>query len=100
MKEKIQERNFHTAGLNELVNTEDSDGNVAGFWLGLWHGIIAPFTFVISLFKEDMGVYEVHNNGKWYNFGFILGLMIIFGGNGNVNVNKTAVSPRNDLSIE
>jgi hypothetical protein len=25
-------------------------------------------------------MYEVHNNGGWYNFGFILGMSIIFGG--------------------
>jgi hypothetical protein len=24
--------------------------NPAGFWLGLWHGIICPITFIISLF--------------------------------------------------
>ncbi len=76
MKEK-----FTTAGPNELLNLENEQGRVAGFWRGLWHGLIAPFTFLISLFKENVGIYETHNNGKWYNFGYILGLMIIFGGN-------------------
>lgn len=74
-------RDFKTAGPNELENIENQEGKVAGFWLGLWHGLIAPITFIISLFKEDIGVYEVHNNGRWYNFGFIFGLIIIFGGN-------------------
>ena len=72
---------FKTASPNELEKSEDPSGNVAGFWLGLWHGLIAPFAFVVSLFKEDIGIYEAHNNGRWYNFGFICGLMIIFGGN-------------------
>jgi hypothetical protein len=76
MKEKLA-----TVGPNELQNSENKDGKIAGFWRGLWHGMIAPFAFLISLFKENVGVYELHNNGKWYNFGFILGLMIIFGGN-------------------
>ena len=76
MKEK-----FTPAGANELQNSENEQGHIAGFWRGLWHGLIAPFAFFISLFKDDMGIYETHNNGKWYNFGFILGLMIIFGGN-------------------
>ena len=76
MKEK-----FAPAGPNELQNTENEDGKIAGFWQGLWHGSIAPFTFLISLFKEDIGVYELHNNGRWYNFGFIFGLMIVFSGN-------------------
>jgi hypothetical protein len=76
MKEK-----FTPAGANELQNTEDEQGQIAGFWRGLWHGLIAPFAFFISLFRENVGIYETHNNGQWYNFGFILGLMIIFGGN-------------------
>ena len=72
---------FKTATPNELENQENPAGNVAGFWLGLWHGLIAPFAFIISLFKDDIGIYEAHNNGRWYNFGFIFGLMIVFGGN-------------------
>ena len=73
--------NFRTANHNELENSEAKAGNVAGFWLGLWHGLIAPVAFVFSLFRDDVGVYEVRNNGRWYNFGFIFGLMIVFGGN-------------------
>ena len=68
------------AGANDLANTAAPDGGVAGFWLGLWHGFIALFTFIISLFTETVSVYEVHNNGGWYDFGFILGVMIFFGG--------------------
>ncbi len=52
----------------------------AGFWLGLWHGMIAPVTFVISLFSSAVGIYEVHNNGGWYDAGFLLGLSICLGG--------------------
>lgn len=76
MKEKLT-----PAGPNELENSANEKGDIAGFWRGLWHGLIAPVAFLTSLFKENVGVYEVHNNGKWYNFGFILGLMMVFGGN-------------------
>lgn len=55
-------------------------GEVAGFWKGLWHGAIALITFVISLFNDNVNIYEVNNNGGWYNFGFILGIMIFWGG--------------------
>ena len=67
-------------GYNELINTANEKGNVAGFWQGLWNGIIAPVTFIISLFNKNIQMYEVHNNGNWYNFGFILGLIVILGG--------------------
>jgi len=54
--------------------------HIAGFWLGFRHGIICPVTFLISLFNDNVNIYEVHNNGNWYNFGFVLGVSIIFGG--------------------
>ncbi len=68
------------AGPNPSVNTPDEGGKVAGFWQGLWHGFIAPFTFVISLFSKTVHVFEVHNNGNWYVFGFLLGISIWGGG--------------------
>jgi hypothetical protein len=52
----------------------------AGFWLGVWHGAIAPVTFVISLFSSKIDPYEVHNNGGWYHLGFLLGLSMCLGG--------------------
>jgi hypothetical protein len=70
------------AGPNEMVDTPDEEGKVAGFWQGLWQGIISPITFVISLFSDTVHVYEVHNNGNWYNFGFLFGASLIFGGSG------------------
>ena len=69
-------------GANPELGTVPEGGDVAGFWLGLWHGFIAPVPFVISLFTDDVNLYEVHNNGNWYDFGFVLGAGILFGGGG------------------
>ena len=69
-----------TAGPNSAVHTASTDGNIAGFWRGLWHGIIAPITFIISLFIKSVSFYEVHNNGGWYNLGFVLGAGMLCGG--------------------
>ncbi len=56
-------------------------GHTYGFFGGLWHGIIAPFTFVISLFSDHVAVWAVNNNGGWYTFGFLLGVGSLgFGG--------------------
>jgi len=54
----------------------------AGFLAGLWHGFILLFSFVISLFDESIKVYEVFNNGGWYNFGFLFGVMIFWRSSG------------------
>ncbi len=67
-------------GPNPEVGTAAQGGGPAGFWLGLWHGVISPFTFLISLFTPDVRIYEVHNNGAWYDFGFVLGAGILLSG--------------------
>jgi hypothetical protein len=68
---------------NQFKGTPSEHGGVAGFWLGLWQGFIAPFAFLVSLFKSNLNIYEVHNNGAWYNFGYLFGLACFFGGSGN-----------------
>ena len=45
----------------------------AGFWNGLWDGITCGVAFLCNLFGAHYGVYDVHNNGNWYDFGFVLG---------------------------
>ena len=52
----------------------------AGFWAGLWHGLIMPITFIVSLFDAGVRFYETNNNGKWYDFGFLIGVSGSFGG--------------------
>jgi hypothetical protein len=65
------------AGPNAMV---DTGPDPAGFWLGLWQGLISPITFLISLFTSEVNIYEVQNNGNWYDFGFMLGVATAFGG--------------------
>ena len=51
--------------------------------MGVWQGFIAPFVFVISLFKSGLNIYGVHNNSAWYNVGYLFGLMCFFGDGGH-----------------
>lgn len=62
----------------DVINISDCVSNdPAGFWQGLWHGFIAPFTFILSLFADEITMYAVHNTGGWYDFGFVLGAGIL-----------------------
>lgn len=61
------------AGPNSVAHLPDAQGHVAGFWQGLWNGLTLSFAFFISLVNHDVQVYEVHNNGGWYNWGFVMG---------------------------
>lgn len=69
-----------TAGVNPAVDTAGADGDIAGFWTGLWQGFIAPITFFISLFTDNVSIYEVHNSGNWYDFGFVIGAGLLLSG--------------------
>jgi hypothetical protein len=53
---------------------------VPGFWKGFWHGFIAPISFIVSLFTDDVRVYAFPNTGRWYDFGFMLGIHGFSGG--------------------
>jgi hypothetical protein len=60
------------AGSNSTY--KEPGAKAAGFLGGLWHGIIAPITFVVSLLVNGVSIYETNNNGRWYEFGFTLGI--------------------------
>ncbi len=55
-----------------------------GFWYGLWHGLILAVAFIVSLFDDTVAVYAVYNSGGWYDFGFLIGVMMVFGGGTHV----------------
>ena len=67
-----------TPGPNPMLNEEDGRGRVANVADGLWHGLIAPVTAVGSFFNPNMQMYEVHNNGREYNLGFLIGVALVF----------------------
>ena len=89
---------FKVAGADSVFNLPDAEP--AGFWAGFWHGLIAPITFVISLFNPDVRFYETNNNGGWYDFGFILGASSSLGGSATVNVNGHDDKEGEDASEE
>jgi hypothetical protein len=55
----------------------------AGFLAGLWHGLLSPLTFLVSLASPGVRICESNNSGRWYDFGFILGASAAFGGSGS-----------------
>ncbi len=57
---------------NEPVD-ECLTGQTYGFLWGIWHGIIAPISLVISLFDEEVVMFAVNNTGFFYGLGFLIG---------------------------
>ena len=54
------------------------------FVRGLIDGLVAPVSFVISLFSHTVRMYQYPNVGRWYDFGFLIGLS--FWGSGGSHV--------------
>jgi hypothetical protein len=67
-----------TPGVNPSLNEPDEEGRVSGFISGFWHGLIAPVMLVGSVFNPVIQMYEVHNNGAEYNFGYLIGVALVF----------------------
>jgi uncharacterized membrane protein len=51
----------------------------AGFWNGLWHGLISPLAFMVSIFDDEVAIYAACNKGVWYDLGFLIGIGAVLG---------------------
>jgi hypothetical protein len=49
-----------------------SVASTPGFFVGIWDGLIAPWTLLLRAFL-DIRMYAVPNSGWWYDAGFLLG---------------------------
>lgn len=51
----------------------------AGFFKGIWHGWITPISLIVSFFDSSIRIYEKHNTGWWYDFGYYMAVISGFG---------------------
>jgi hypothetical protein len=52
----------------------------AGFFSGIWHGMILIFSIIGKIFGADIGIYAEHNTGFTYWLGFVIGIGGLGGG--------------------
>jgi hypothetical protein len=52
----------------------------AGFFMGIWHGWIAPVSLIVGIFNHDIRIYDPHNTGWWYDLGYYIAIIAGFGG--------------------
>ncbi len=57
-----------------------SPSDPSGFFSGIWHGWIAPVSLIMSLFSDNIRIYEYINSGWWYDFGYYMAVISGFGG--------------------
>ena len=69
-----------------------SVADAPGFWLGLLHGMIAPFSLIASLFWE-VRIYAFPNAGGWYDLGYYLGIAGTLGGGIKITLQRGPSSP-------
>lgn len=61
--------------------TPSAAGDLPGFLTGLLHGFLMLFSLIGSLFG-DVRIYAFPNSGGWYDFGYVLGASMFWGGGG------------------
>lgn len=52
-----------------------SEYNPPGFFSGIWHGLLAPYSLVARWFMDDGAMYAVPNTGWFYDVGFLVGIV-------------------------
>lgn len=68
----------------------------AGFWAGLWQGAISVVTLIIHIFNPTVRVYEIYNTGGWYDFGFLLGVICVWGGGSHATCARSRCRKKDD----
>lgn len=68
--------------------TEAANPKPSGFFKGVWHGWIAPISLIVGFFNDTTRVYDPHNTGWWYDFGFYMAIISGFGGLSLVRRNR------------
>jgi hypothetical protein len=56
--------------------------------------MIVVIAFIVSLFDENVTTYAIYNNGGWYDFGFIIGIISVWGGSCQVKCRSAADKKR------
>lgn len=67
--------------LTACVPTNPIQGELksAGFFSGLWHGWIAPFSLLLSFLNDKYSIYQTINSGFTYDLGFYIAIISGFG---------------------
>ena len=60
----------------------------SGFFMGVWHGWIAPFSLIVGFFNDSTRIYDPFNTGWWYDFGYYMAVISGFGGLSLARKNK------------
>jgi hypothetical protein len=60
--------------------TRDDSGTPANFWWGVWQGLIVYLSFIASWLDNTVVLYQVNNNGFFYNLGYLIALSVSVGG--------------------
>lgn len=57
-----------------FAGTSANLNHIPGFFMGIWHGLVAPYTLVVRWFI-DIQMYALPNSGFGYDLGFLLGII-------------------------
>lgn len=53
-----------------------SEFNKPGFFSGIWHGLLGPYSLIARWVIHDVVMYAIPNSGWFYDFGFVIGMVV------------------------
>lgn len=56
-----------------VLQDEYTEENKPGLVLGVWHGLLAPYSLVARFVNDDIEMYATQNSGWFYDAGFLIG---------------------------
>ena len=64
---------FSCASTQDVSVCLETAGEASGFWGGILDGILVPFAIIGKAFDSEVAIYNVNNNGFWYDLGYAFG---------------------------
>ncbi len=66
---------FPNTSLAFVQEYQYSIDHPAGFFSGIWDGLLAPYSLIARWIIHDVVMYAIPNTGWFYDVGFLLGII-------------------------
>lgn len=70
---------------------KDIGAQQASFLSGIWHGLLMPILFIVSVFNHRVSIYETNNNANLYHLGYLIGTWALAGNTISISIGSTVL---------
>jgi hypothetical protein len=67
---------FQPSQVLAFVTSDEFSYDHPGFFSGIWHGSLAPYSLIARWFIDDIKMYAIPNSGWFYDLGYLMGIAV------------------------